>query len=64
MEQVRFIFWELLKILGVSFLSLLAVKGVASLKVPSRLARAKVFLYALVLAMAGDLRMADRVRRI
>ncbi|MGD0128066.1 MAG: tetratricopeptide repeat protein, partial [Terriglobia bacterium] len=58
LEQVRFIFWELLKILGVSFLSLLAVKGVASLKVSenhvlvSRLARAKVLLYALVLAMA------------
>jgi len=58
LEQVRFIFWALLKILGVSFLSLLAVKGVASLKVSenhvlvSRLARARVFLYAVVLAMA------------
>jgi tetratricopeptide (TPR) repeat protein len=59
LEQVRFIFWELLKILGVSFVSLLAVKGVASLKVTendalaSRLARARVLLYALVLAMAA-----------
>ena len=58
MEQVRFIFWELLKILGVSFVSLLAVKGVASLRVTgtgvpaSRLARAKLLPYALVLAMA------------
>ena len=58
MEQIRFIFWELLKILGVSFVSLLAVKGVASLRVvenhalASRLARVKVLLYALVLAMA------------
>ena len=58
MEQIRFIFWELLKILGVSFVSLLAAKGVAGLKVSqnrtlvSRLAGARVFLYALVLAMA------------
>jgi tetratricopeptide (TPR) repeat protein len=58
LEQVRFIFSELLKILGVLFLSLLAVKGVASLKVSenrtlaSRLASARVFLFALVLAMA------------
>jgi len=58
LEQIRFIFWELLKILGVSFLSLLAVKGVASLQVKesgtlvSRLARAKLLLYGLVLAMA------------
>ena len=58
MEQVRFIFWELLKILGMSFLSLLAVKGVASLKVSQHdaltrwLARAKSLLYALVLTMA------------
>jgi tetratricopeptide (TPR) repeat protein len=57
LEQVRFIFWELLKILGVSFTSLLAVKGVASLKatannsLASRLARAKVWLYALILAL-------------
>jgi hypothetical protein len=58
LEQVRFIFWELLKILGVSFVSLLAVKGVASLRVTesgalaSRLARAKLLLYTLVLAIA------------
>jgi len=58
LEQVRFIFWELLKILGVSFLSLLAVKGVGSLKVSenrtlaSRLVRVRVFLYVLVLAVA------------
>ena len=58
MDQVRFIFWELLKILGVSFVSLLAVKAVASLKVTAndalaiRLARARVLLYTLVLALA------------
>jgi len=58
LDQLRFIFWELLKILGVSFVSLLAVKGVASLKASegrgsvSRLARAKAALYALVLALA------------
>ena len=57
MEQVRFIFWELLKILGVTFISLLAVKGVASLKatadntLASRLACAKPWLYALILAL-------------
>ena len=57
MEQVRFIFWELLKILGLAFTSLLAVKGVASLKateensVANRLARAKPWLYAVVLAL-------------
>lgn len=58
MDQVRFIFWELLKILGVLFISLLAVKGIAGLKaatdnrLASRLARAKGWLYALVLALA------------
>ena len=57
MEQVRFIFWELLKTLGVAFISLLAVKGVASLKattdsiLASRLARAKPWFYALILAL-------------
>ena len=57
MEQVRFIFWELLKILGLAFTSLLAVKAVASLKateensVANRLARAKPWLYAVVLAL-------------
>jgi tetratricopeptide (TPR) repeat protein len=56
-EQVRFIFWELLKILGVAFVSLLAVKGVASLKataegtLASRLADAKLWFYALILAL-------------
>lgn len=58
MEQVRFIFWELLKILGVSLISLLAVKAVASLKATttnslvSRLARAKALFYALILCLA------------
>ena len=57
MEQVRFIFFELLKILGVAFTSLLAVKGVASLKaaeentLANRLARAKPWLYAVILAL-------------
>jgi len=56
-EQVRFIFFELLKILGVAFTSLLAVKGVASLKaaeentLANRLARAKPWLYAVILAL-------------
>ena len=48
MEQLRFIFWELLKILGVAFTSLLAAKAVAS-----RLARAKPWLYAVILALVG-----------
>jgi tetratricopeptide (TPR) repeat protein len=47
-EQLRFIFWELLKILGVAFTSLLAAKAVAS-----RLARAKPWLYAVILALVG-----------
>ena len=59
MEQVRFIFWELLKILGVAFTSLLAVKAVASLRVTedrslaNRLVRAKPWLYAVILALVG-----------
>ncbi len=59
MEPIRFIFLELLKILGVAFLSLLAAKAVASCKVTEgsglagRLARAKPWLYALVLVMVG-----------
>jgi len=58
-EQCRFIFWELLKILGVAFTSLLAAKAVASLKAPedhslaSRLVRAKTWLYVLILALVG-----------
>lgn len=58
MDQIRFIFWELLKILGVSFLSLLAAKGVAGLKatandrLASTLARAKPLWYAAVLGLA------------
>jgi tetratricopeptide (TPR) repeat protein len=58
-EQCRFIFWELLKILGVAFTSLLAVKVVASRKatggnsLASRLARAKPWLYAVILALVG-----------
>ena len=57
MEQIRFIFWELLKILGVTFISLLAVKGVAGFKatadntLSSRLARSRTWLYALILAL-------------
>jgi tetratricopeptide (TPR) repeat protein len=57
-EQVRFIFFELLKILGVAFTSLLAVKGVESLRateentLANRLARAKPWLYAVILALA------------
>jgi len=56
-EQVRFIFWELLKILSVAFTSLLVVKGVASLKateentLANKLARGKPWLYAVVLAL-------------
>jgi len=58
-EQLRFIFWELLKILGVAFTSLLAAKAVASRKatedksLASRLARAKPWLYAVILALVG-----------
>ena len=48
MEQLRFIFWELLKLLGVAFTSLLAAKAVAS-----QLVRAKPWLYAVILALAG-----------
>ena len=50
-EQLRFIFWELLKILGVAFTSLSAAKAVASRKaagdnsLASRLARAKPWLH-------------------
>jgi len=57
MDQVRFIFWEILKILGVSFISLLAVKSVAGLKplagnvLIGKLAGGKVWLYALILAL-------------
>ena len=56
-EQVRFIFWELLKVLGVALTSLLAVKAVASLKpttehgLANRLARAKPGLHAVILAL-------------
>ena len=59
MEQCRFIFWELLKILGVAFTSLLAAKAVASLKgiednsLASRLVRAKPWLYVLILALVS-----------
>ena len=59
MEQCRFISWELLKILGVAFTSLLAAKAVASLKatednsLASRLVRAKPWLYALILALVS-----------
>jgi tetratricopeptide (TPR) repeat protein len=58
-EQCRFIFWELLKILGVAFASLLAAKAVASLKatgdnsLASRLARAKPWLYTVILALVS-----------
>jgi tetratricopeptide (TPR) repeat protein len=58
-EQCRFIFWELLKILGVALASLLAAKAVASLKatednsLASRLVRAKPWLYALILALVS-----------
>jgi tetratricopeptide (TPR) repeat protein len=58
-EQGRFICWELLKILGVAFTSLLAAKAVASLKaaqdhsLASRLARAKPWLYVLILALVS-----------
>jgi tetratricopeptide (TPR) repeat protein len=59
LEQVRFIFWELLKILGVAFASLLAAKAVASCKVTGEhglartLARAKPWLYAVILGLVG-----------
>jgi tetratricopeptide (TPR) repeat protein len=58
-EQCRFIFWELLKILGVAFASLLAAKSVAGLKATQdwspagRLARAKPWLYVLILALVS-----------
>jgi tetratricopeptide (TPR) repeat protein len=58
-EQCRFIFWELLKILGVAFTSLLAVKAVASRKatggnsLASKLARVQPWLYAVILALVG-----------
>jgi tetratricopeptide (TPR) repeat protein len=58
-EQCRFIFWEVLKILGVAFTSLLAAKAVASLK-PTEgrsfaggLVRARPCLYVLILAMVS-----------
>jgi tetratricopeptide (TPR) repeat protein len=56
---IRFIFWEILKILAVVFTSLLATKAVAGLKaaedniLASRLARAKLWLYACILAMVS-----------
>ena len=59
MEVIRFVFSEFLKILGAAFLSLLAAKAVASWKVTeegslaNQLARAKPWLYALVLVLAG-----------
>jgi tetratricopeptide (TPR) repeat protein len=59
LEQVRFIFLELLKILGVAFASLLAAKAVASRKateehnLASTLARAKPGLYIIILALGG-----------
>ena len=59
MDQVRFLFWELLKILGLAFTSLLAVKAVSSLKatgvkcLASRSAHARPWLYAVILALAG-----------
>jgi len=59
MEQVRFIFWELLRILGLVLTSLLAVKTVASRKaakdanLPGHAARANTWLYAVILALAG-----------
>ena len=59
MEQVHFVFVEILKILGVAFASLLAVKGVAGAKAKvehkpaSSLARAKPLLYVVVLALVG-----------
>jgi tetratricopeptide (TPR) repeat protein len=58
-EQLRFIFLELLKILGVAFTSLLAAKAVASLKATkdnsraSRLVRAKPWLYVLILGLVS-----------
>lgn len=59
MEQCRFVFWELLKILGVAFTSLLAAKFVASLKASQdhslarRLVRVKPCLYVLILALVS-----------
>ena len=59
MEQLSFIFWELLKILGVAFTGLLAAKAVASLKatedhsLASRLARVKPWLYVPILALVS-----------
>jgi tetratricopeptide (TPR) repeat protein len=58
-EQLPFIFWELLKILGLAVTSLLAVKAVASCKaaednsLASKLAHAKPWLYAVILALGG-----------
>jgi tetratricopeptide (TPR) repeat protein len=58
-EQCRFVFWELLKILALAFTSLLAAKAVASLRpaqdhtLASRLVRAKPWLYVLILALVG-----------
>jgi tetratricopeptide (TPR) repeat protein len=58
-EQCRFIFWELLKVLGVTLTSLLAVKAVASRKasegnrLASTWARAQPWLYVVVLALVG-----------
>jgi tetratricopeptide (TPR) repeat protein len=58
-EQYRFIFWELLKILGLAFTSLLAVKAVASRKatgdnsLANSLVRAKPWFYAVILALVG-----------
>ena len=57
MEQCPFIFWELLKILGLAVTCLLAVKAVASWKaaenngLASKLGRAKPCLYAVILAL-------------
>jgi len=59
LEQVRFVFLELLKILGTAFAALLAAKAVASRKgtaepnLASRLARAKPYLYAIILALTA-----------
>jgi tetratricopeptide (TPR) repeat protein len=58
-EHCRFIFWELLKILGLALTSLLAAKAVASRKatedrsLASRWARPKLWLNAVILALVG-----------
>jgi tetratricopeptide (TPR) repeat protein len=58
-EPIRFILWETLKILGVLFASLLAAKAVAGLKstqensLAGKLARAKAWLYALILILVS-----------